>query len=60
MVVPVTYASIDTSGDETVADYTSVSDLFDESGAARAKNVVAVSPLGMLLNCPLQGEEGGL
>ncbi len=59
VVVPPAYASIDTSGDETVADYTSVEDLFDAQGVARADHIVAYSSMGMLVNCPIQGEEGG-
>ncbi len=56
--VPVSYASIDTSGDETVADFRSESDLFDPDPVVG--NVVAFTDAGAVRNCAVQRMSGGL
>ena len=58
VVVPATYQSIDSSGDQTVADFRSATDLFDPDPVAG--NVVAYRITDELHNLPQQQNPGGL
>jgi hypothetical protein len=64
VTVPATYASIDTSGDETMAEAMGAHDLFDVAPdytiTPIAGRVVSHEVTSMLLNCPLQSAPGAL
>lgn len=64
VTVPADYASIDTSMDQGVADYRSVSDMFevapDYTITPIAGQVVAYELTDVLIDCPLQSELGSL
>ena len=40
--------------------FKAVTDLYTADGQPDGDNIIAVKPMGMLINCPLQREEGGL
>lgn len=52
VAVPATYSSIDTTGDETMADFMTAADVFNP--APVAGNVVAFEVTDQLWNCPQQ------
>ncbi len=58
VVVPSDYGSIDTSGDQEVADFTAEADMFDPDPVPGA--VVAFDVTEALTNCPQQQNPGGL
>jgi hypothetical protein len=58
VVVPATYQSIDSSGDQTVADYRDATDLFDPGPVAG--HVIAYQASDSLRNLPQQRTPGGL
>jgi len=58
VVVHATYRSIDTSADQTIADFRSADDMFDPDPLP--ESIVAFDETDELRNCPQQTEAGGL
>ena len=59
LVVPVSYRSIDDSGDEAIAEWTHRDDLLHPEGSPIIGRVIAFKPQPDLVNCPIQLEAGG-